>query len=388
MRVVGPSIVRVIRNTALVLLVLGGLALGRADVGAAAAGACDRFASPHGSDRASGTLRHPFATPSRLIRSLRPGQIGCLLAGVYREDLTIRRGGAPGRPIVLRSYQGERATIVGRIYLARGAAYTTISYLALVGRELGHACAAMCPSPTVNANHTTFVRDNVTNDHADASCFLLGDSHGVYGPANDTTIEDDRIHDCGKMPPTNYDHGIYVEESHGSRILDNLIYDNADRGVQLYPQAIDTSIIGNLIDDNGEGVVFGASGSQASNDNLVVGNIIANSRVLYNVAGAYGPADRVGTGNVVRENCIGGGPADDSANPGGVRANHAGFELADNTLVTPPAPVKTTMILSAPLSLPTPLNAPLGTLVPPLAGGLAPASRPAGALCRGMKISM
>src|ERR1700729_1215769 len=136
MRAVGPSAFRVIRNLALALLIVGWLALGRADVGAAAVGNCARFASPHGSDRASGTLRHPYATPSRLIQSLRPGQIGCLRAGVYREDLTVRRGGAPGRPIVLRSYPGERATITGRIYLTRGAAYTTISSLTLVGPEI------------------------------------------------------------------------------------------------------------------------------------------------------------------------------------------------------------------------------------------------------------
>lgn len=354
-------------------------------VGTAAANTCDRIASPHGSDRGSGTLRHPFATPNRLVQSLRPGQTGCLRAGVYGQDLTIRRGGAPGLPIVLRSYPGERATIVGRVYLARGAAYTTLSHLTLVGREVGHACSSMCPSPSINADHTTWIRDDVTNDHADASCFLLGDSHGVYGPANYTTIEDDRIHDCGRMPPTNYDHGIYVEESRGSKIVDNLIYNNADRGIQLYPQAISTLIVGNTIDDNGEGVVFGASGSQSSSDNLVQDNIIANSRVLYNVAGAYGPADRVGRGNVVRENCIGGGPADDPANPGGVRSDHAGFELSDNTLVTPPASAKTTLILSAPLSL-VPVPAPLGPLVPHAADISTAASAQPGR-CRGMAIT-
>jgi len=372
---------RVLRVAALSWLFLYVVVSG---AGAAATKTCNRFASPHGSDRASGTLRHPFATPNRLVRSLRPGQTGCLRGGVYRQDLTIRRGGAPGHPIVLRSYPRERATIVGRVYLARGAAYTTLLALTLVGREIEHACLAMCPSPTVNADHTTWIRDDVTNDHADASCFLLGDSHGVYGPANYTTIQDDRIHDCGKMPPTNYDHGIYVEESRGSEIIDNLIYDNADRGIQLYPQAIGTLITGNVIADNGEGVVFGASGSQSSSDNLVQSNVIVNSRVLYNVAGAYGPTDRIGTGNMVRGNCIGGGPADDAANAGGVRADHAGFELLDNTLVTPRPAVKTTLILTAPLSLPPVV--PLGTLAPPAIGIAAAASAHAEGACAGMGI--
>lgn len=350
--------------------------------GAATANTCDRVASPGGSDQASGTLGQPFATPNRLVQSLLPGQTGCLRAGVYQQDVTIRRGGAPGLPILLRSYPGERAMIVGRVYVARGAPYTTLSDLTLVGREVGHACVGICPSPTVNADHTTFIRDDVTNDHADASCFLLGDSHGVYGSADYTTIEDDRIHDCGKLPPTNYDHGIYVEESRGSKIVDNVIYDNADRGIQLYPQAIGTLIAGNIIDDNGEGVVFGASGLQSSSDNRLQANIIVNSRVLYNVAGAYRPTDRVGRENVVRDNCIGGGPADDAANPGGVRANHAGFRLLENTLVTPSTSAKRPLIVEAPLSLPT--AAALGPLAS-LAAGIS-TSQQSGRACRDVGI--
>jgi parallel beta-helix repeat protein len=311
------------------------LILANANASAGAIAPCNRVASPHGSNRARGTLRHPFATAQRLVNSLRPGQTGCLEAGVYEQDVTIRHGGTARARIALRSYPGQRATIVGRLYLARRAGYTTIAHLTLIGREHGHDCSTMCPSPTINANHTTFVDDDVTNDHAPAICFLLGDAHGAYGPANYTTIEGNRIHDCGALPATNYDHGIYVEESHGSRILSNLIYNNADRGIQLYPQAIGTLIRGNVIDGNGEGVVFGASGRQSSNDNTVEDNIITNSHILYNVYSAYGPGDRVGTGNLVRENCIGGGAMDNVANPGGIRFDHAGFRLWHNLLAVP-----------------------------------------------------
>jgi len=381
--VMGRSTLRVLRVAVLSLLIVGSAAAG---AGAAAGQTCDLVASTHGSDQASGSIRHPFATPSRLVASLGPGQTGCLRGGVYRQDVTVRRGGKPGDPIALRSYPGERATIIGRIYLARGAAYTTISHLKLVGLEVGHACASMCPSPTVNADHTTFVWDDVTNDHADVSCFLLGDSHAVYGPADDTTIEHDRIHNCGKMPPTNYDHGIYIEESHGSKIVGNAIYDNADRGVQLYPQAIGTLVFGNVIDNNGEGLVFGASGPQSSDDNVVAGNIIINSRVLYNVAGAYGPGDRVGTGNVVRGNCIGGGPTDNSRNPGGVRFNHAGFRLSDNRLLTPKPSTHGVMSVAAPASVPLPVSVPGTPSALRSAGSRASASSalPANP-CHGMK---
>jgi len=174
----------------------------------------------------------------------------------------------------------------------------------------------------------------VTNRHADAICFVLGDANGVYGSANDTTIRNSRIHDCGKLPPANLEHGIYVENSAGSRILDNLIYDNSDRGVQLYPNASHTLVRGNVIYGNGEGVDFAGNALEASSNNTVTHNIIVNSRVLYNVMSSYSPG-QVGTGNVVDNNCIGGGPLANPSNRGGIRYRHEGFAVYHNRIRTP-----------------------------------------------------
>lgn len=296
---------------------------------------CDRFASTSGSDRAAGTIGHPYRTVQRLVNSLSAGKTGCLRGGVYDEDVVIKHGGTATAPMVIRSYSTATATLVGRLYLARGARYTTISDMKLVGINHSRSCEKICPSPFISANDTTFVRDDVTNNHVDAICFLLGDANGVYGAADHTIIKDNRIHDCGKLPPSNFDHGIYIEESRGSQILDNLIYDNADRGIQLYPHAIGTLIRGNVIVANGEGVDFGGGGSHTSSDNIVEHNIIANSKVLYNVLSAYGAGASVGTGNLVRYNCIGGGAMDNNANPGGIRFSHVGFTLSANLLAVP-----------------------------------------------------
>ena len=327
--------IRLSLSVAFVAVILGCVNVASAPIASASAGVCDLVAAPNGSDTAPGTIGAPFQTVQHLVDSLQPGQTGCLRAGVYEEDVTMRQGGTAAAPVVVRSYAGETATLVGRLRLAEGSDYTEIEDLNLVGIEHGHDCATMCASPTVDANHTTWSGDDVTNDHANAICFLLGDSHGVYGTANYTTIEGDRIHDCGALPATNYDHGIYVEESYGSKIVDDEIYDNSDRGIQLYPQAVDTLIRGDVITGNGEGVDFGADGPQSSDDNLVEDDIIANSNVLYNVMSAYGPGDQVGTGNVVRHNCIGGGAYDNAGNPGGVRFDHSGFQLEGNVLAKP-----------------------------------------------------
>src|SRR6059058_5062831 len=74
-----------------------------------ASAACTRYAAPWGSNRSRGTFAHPFRGVRRLLLSLRPGQTGCLRAGIYRENLSLRHGGSPVRPITLRSSPGEGA---------------------------------------------------------------------------------------------------------------------------------------------------------------------------------------------------------------------------------------------------------------------------------------
>ena len=109
-------------------------------------------------------------------------------------------------------------------------------------------------------------------------------------------IEHNRIHNCGELPATNHHHGIYVEASDGARIVDNWIYDNADRGVQLFPDAQDTYVARNVIDGNGQGVLF--SGESANN--VVEHNVISNSVLRYNVENY----ELTGGGNVARRNCL------------------------------------------------------------------------------------
>ena len=83
------------------------------------------------------------------------------------------------------------------------------------------------------------LRDNDITNHHTAICVHL--ARYSDGPVpRDVVIERNRIHDCGELPATNLDHGIYVARPTTTMIRDNWIYDNADRGVQLYPDAQDT----------------------------------------------------------------------------------------------------------------------------------------------------
>ena len=282
---------------------------------------CTLVASSTGSDSASGTASAPFRTAQHLINALGPGQTGCLRAGTYSESLRFNHGGAAAAPLILTSYPGERATVVGRLYIPFGSNNVTISALSLDGRN-----ASNLPSPTVNSNDVTFSRNDITNKHT-AICFNLGDAY--YGTTNRVLIERNRIHGCGRLPATNKDHGIYNEDSTDVTIAWNLIYDNADRGIQLYPNAQRTSILHNVIDGNGEGIIFSGDFGLASNNTTVAYNVISNSSIRHNVESWYPEGNPLGQNNMVQNNCLWGGAQ------GSVDSSAGGFTASNNITADP-----------------------------------------------------
>lgn len=284
-------------------------------------GRCDRFAAPGGSNSARGTRAAPLRTAQALVRSLRPGQVGCLEAGTYTGGLRFHRGGRPGARIVVRGYPEQSALVIGRIVVARGANYVTVADLRLDGSHQGRH--RHLPSPTIDANHVSFEADDVTNDHTEI-CFDVGSESG--GIANGTTIANDHVHDCGVLPAENHDHGIYVQDAIDTRIVGNVIDRNADRGIQLYPRSLNATITGNVISDNGEGIIFSGDGGVASSGNVVEHNLIVASTVRSDVESWYPDGNPKGRGNVVRENCV---------SSGGIDTSNGGFLAQSNVTAGP-----------------------------------------------------
>jgi parallel beta-helix repeat protein len=260
---------------------------------------CALVASPSGSDRARGTASRPLQSVQHLLNRLAPGQTGCLRGGIYREAVKVNRGGSgPRSRVTLTSYPGERATLVGRLYLTRRASYVTIADLNLNGRN-----REGLPSPDIASLGATFVGDDVTNEHTEI-CFILGSE--FYGRAINTLIQGNRIHDCGVEPSTNEDHGIYVAVADNAHILDNVIYKNTDRGIQIYPDAQGTVVEHNIIDHNGEAIAFGGEHT-TSNNSTVAFNLITNSTLGPDISSFFPRDTPVGVNNVVHDNCIFGG---------------------------------------------------------------------------------
>ena len=296
-----------------ILAGIAAAALTAAAPASASAADCDKVAEPG-----------PGAA-QRLVDSLTPGQVGCLRGGRYAEHVRMNRSGTEAARIVVRSYPGEQAELYGRLYVPDSANFVTFEQLKLNGASTQTCGKADCllPSPTVNGDDIVFQDNDVTNEHT-TICFNLGNAG--YGTAKRVIIRRNRIHDCGVLPANNHEHGIYLSESEDVQILDNVIYDNADRGIQLYPNADRTIVRGNVIDGNGVGIIFSGEGGSTSDGNIVENNLITNSNVRRNVESWWPSA--VGTGNVARNNCISGGRL-------GNIGTQEGFVATRNLMVDP-----------------------------------------------------
>jgi parallel beta-helix repeat protein len=240
---------------------------------------------------------NPYRTPQRLVDSLTHGQTGCLRGGFYEFSET----GIDTPKITLAPYGSEAVTLRGGIKVKPSGHDSTIEGMRLDGRG-GESPIG----PKIYADRFVLRDNEITNGHTDI-CVHIGRYYSGPAPRG-VVIKRNRIHDCGELPSTNMDHGIYVSEARHTVIRDNWIYDNADRGIQLYDDADGSRVIGNVIVHNGDGIVINGEGSSVSENNLIEGNIIADSYRGYNVySGDTGP---VGHGNVLRDNCVWAGNAE------------------------------------------------------------------------------
>jgi hypothetical protein len=291
-------------------------------------GVCARFAAPGGDDANLGTKRRPFATAQRLAASLRPGQTGCLRAGTYESTspttyvLNVLHGGTRDAPITIRSVPGERARLVGIVVVPEGSNNVVLDELSIEGTGAHNTVK-------VHASDVVVEDSDITNASRGSSCVILGDNVGS-GQAVRPVLRRNRIHDCGSnVVDYNHHHGIYASNAVDGRIVGNVIWSVAAKAIQLYPNAQRMLVAHNIVDGGPPAIrgsiIIGGNTELASNDNVVERNVIAYART-YNVESWW--ESEVGSGNVVRNNCLWRGTK-------GEIARQVGFTAAANIVADP-----------------------------------------------------
>jgi Right handed beta helix region len=282
---------------------------------AAIADRCDHYADPDGDDAGPGTRARPFRTVQRLARAMGGGGTGCARRGTYHGRVRITRGGEPGRPLVLR---GEGAVLAGSLWID-GADHVEVRGMVIDGSHSSEI-------PLQVMGDDVLIEGNaLTTEGRQRSCALLGSNQG-YGAARRTTIRGNRFDRCGDPAHGNKDHALYVENARDGEIVRNVVTGAAAYAVQLYPNAQGMRVAGNVMRDNGGGVIIAGDERLSSGGNVIERNVITGSMRFRGVESYW--AGPVGTGNVVRDNCLWGGVPEAL----GV-AN--GFAALDNSVAPP-----------------------------------------------------
>lgn len=251
-----------------------------------------------------------------LLGRLAPGEVGCLRGGDYDGNVVVRTA-----RVELRATLGERPVLRGSVWIRADG--VTLSGLTIDGsrgprfrpewadaQDYPADFTETRPALIVNGAGARIELGEISNTLG--ICVLLGDAGGDFGIAREPVLEANRIHDCGRLGPggehTNHDHAVYVEAARSARILDNLVYRSRDRGIQLFPDAQGTLVERNVLDGNGEAVVFGGSDEIASSGNVVRRNVVSGSTLANDEGQRYGVdsswGGRVGEGNVFEDNCV------------------------------------------------------------------------------------
>jgi parallel beta-helix repeat protein len=281
--------------------------------GASAAEGCDVTVAP-GND------------PKAAVEQLTPGQTLCFAAGVHAwsDSLSVR---TPN--VTLMPEPGADATLKGYLRVEVEGKGSVIEGLTLDGRNPDNLF-----NPMIYADRVTLRGNEITNHHT-TNCVHLAPYYDDPAPAG-VVIEDNDIHDCGKLPANNHEHGIYIAAAKNTIIRNNRIWGNADRGIQLYTAVTGTEIYGNVIDGNGTGVIFGGAEGVMATDTTVEHNLITNSNVRHNIEASFDEQTTPATSNVVRDNCIFNAEGwYDEADGSGIQKPESGFTATDNLIADP-----------------------------------------------------
>ncbi len=299
------------------------VAVSGAASGSPAAVRCDFWAAPYGLDTNPGTQAAPFLTLAKLAGTLTPGQTGCLPSGASfatREVITAV-GTRSGRITIRTAPGGVRAILSDGIETTQATRFLTLTNLAILGRDES-ANRTVSGTVVLRGFSIALTRSDVgpgTLKDVGRSCVAL--DH-----AGSAVIDGNILHECNGASPGLYAAGVLASTSVGARILNNVIYGNlGGDAIAFSPNAQVSRARFNLMVDNLGGIYFGGDPKVASRDTVVEQNvIIRNSR--FDVHSAYGANSPVGSGNIVRGNCI--------WSPGAVTAAGEGFRMGVNRKVS------------------------------------------------------
>ena len=250
------------------------------------------YVSPDGDDKNDGTQDHPFATIQQAADVITPGSIVHVLPGTYTDTVTLKTDGTADARITFVSDTkwGAKIKTTG----TQDPWTTHADYIDIIGFDI-----TSTDSRDGIMNLGSFIRTIGNHVHdIPGQCDSIGGSgidDGNYR-AHDDDIIGNVVNNIGDSYPhiCQYVHAIYHSTARG-HIMNNIAYDNAGNGINLWHAATATIVTNNLTFGNQEHGI--SIGTDTHNTDGVDGDhfIVANNISIDNAL--LGIRERIGVGS-------------------------------------------------------------------------------------------
>jgi parallel beta-helix repeat protein len=240
------------------------------------------YVSPTGNDSHNGSEAQPFATIQKAADVVKPGATVYVLPGTYNEDVVVKNDGTANARIAFVSLKQWAAKIKTT---NDNVPWTTkADYIDIIGFDISSDGAR---DGLLNWGSFTRTIGNRIHD-IPSTC----DDHGGSGMtdtnynSHDNDIIGNVVFNIGdtypKMCP--FVHAIYHSNARG-HIVNNIAYNNAGCGINLWHAATDTIVSNNLVFGNKEhGISIGTDPKDNDGDDgdhfIVTNNISINNGIL------------------------------------------------------------------------------------------------------------
>ncbi len=199
---------------------------------------------------------------SSFVNSLKPGDVGCLHGGSYSDGtiVTWTASGSATAPVIVTSYPGETAEIVGTTFYLDG------NYQIMRNLTVRDVTTVDGDGIAVSGSGNRVEHNLVRNIYRQG--ILL------HTDATNAVIAGNDVRDVGQ-PGSNQDHGIYVQ-GNGHLIVNNVFADmRGGYGIHVYPSSSNVTVAQNTVvnSQTRSGILIDTSGGNiAVINNIVVGN--------------------------------------------------------------------------------------------------------------------
>ncbi len=196
------------------------------------------YVAPNGTASANGSITAPWdlATALSQPHGVFPGDTIWLRSGTYRGDFVSNLAGQPGKPVVLRQYRGERATIDGRLDIA--GSYATYWDFEVMYSHLARISAipGSDPADVPRENKTVFI----TGPFIKVINLIIHDlGDGLFSgvSAEGLEIYGTLLYNNGWQGPPGdrgNGHSLYLQNRLAQkRIIDNVMYNSFSSGLKV-----------------------------------------------------------------------------------------------------------------------------------------------------------